>query len=190
MTGRRIGNVMSLVSAPMVIAFAVGCGASTETNADALVYEPTLQEGLTVDRDQISPPTSLVVRRARLCGSVATFDITEAIRWPAGSPPVYVSWWVGFDPKSPIIPPTPSEATSFDVVPCESSQLMSEQGHPVTVLVEAVVGTSPSIAYDFQRADPRFAPDGSELIFIQWALVVEGQNEGCCVSTACGMGRE
>ncbi|MBT9560536.1 MAG: hypothetical protein IV100_31215 [Myxococcales bacterium] len=152
--------------------------------------ETTTSEELTVVREKVSPLTSVVVRRARLPGSVAKFDITEAIRRPAGSSPVYVSWWVGFDPKSPIIPPTPAEATSFEVVPCESSQLLDEEGEPVTVLVEAVVGTSQSIAYDFQRADPRFAPDGSELIFIQWTLVVEGQNEGCVVSTASGTGPE
>ncbi len=190
MAGLPFGNAVSLFASPMALAFTVGCGASTETSSDALAYGPTLQDGLTVDRDKVLPLSSVVVRRARLPGAVAKFDITEAIRRPAGSPPVFVSWWVGFDPRSPIIPPTPSEATSFDVVPCESSQLLDEQGDAVTVLVEAVVGTSPSIAYDFQRPDPRFAPDGSELVFIQWALVVEGPNEGCCASAACGTGPE
>jgi hypothetical protein len=96
---------------------------------------------------------------------------------------------VGFDPKSPIIPPTPAEATSFEVVPCDSPELRAED-EPVTVLVEALVGTSQSIAYDFQRADPRFAADGSELIFIQWTLVVEGQIEGCVETAASGTGPE
>ena len=176
--------------ARLLLVPALVCGSASRcVFAPPVPDETTTTEGLSIDRTKVSPLTSVLVRRARIPGSVAKFDITDAIQRPSGSSPIYVSWWVGFDPKSPIIPPTPAEATSFEVVPCDSPELRAE-GEPVTVVVEALVGTSQSIAYDFQRADPRFAADGSELIFIQWTLVVEGGIEGCVDTAASGRGPE
>lgn len=182
-----LGRLARLLLLPVLV-----CGSASRCVFAPPVPDETTSAGeLSIDREKISPLTGVVVQSQRVIDLVEKFDITEAIIRPPGSPRLYVSWWLGFDPKDPTYDARivkPGEVPSYELVICDAKQLQSDVDETVTVLLEALISTSEDVGLFEGRTEPRAASDGSKIHFVQWTLVVSGPASGCQESSATASG--